>query len=422
MSFIKANVFLKSISIYTFASILNSGIQFLLLPLLSTYLSPEDYGILSLISVVISLTIPFILIGVDGAIGVEFFRLKKTEITKYISSVLLIPISSLILITILFTAFSHLLLNFLNVSIGWLLFIPLFAFLQGFSNILLILFRIRKEPHKFASYQVALTVLNISITLFLVVFLKMNWQGRLYGIYLSYGIFFLISCFLLKKMKYFTFNINKNYIVDGLKFGLPMIPHIVGGIVLNLSDRLFISKMIGEKTLGMYAMAYNIALLVSIVMTAFNNAWVPHLFEKLKDITLEKKKRIVKQIYLFSILALLLAFLVNLIAPLFFKFSFINMKFIDSLQFVLWIALGYSFLGMYYTVTNFIFYQKKTYILAYLTLGNAVLNLLLNYFLILKFGAIGAAYATALSNFIFYLVTWYLSNKIYPMPWFSFYK
>ncbi len=415
-------IFFKSMSIYTFTSILNSGVQFLLLPVLSSYLSTEDYGTLSLLSVSISFAIPLVIAGVDSAIGTEFFRMDKEELPRYISSALIIPACSMLILSLLFFIFRDFLANFLNLPFWWMIAIPLFAFLQGCSNIILIIFQVRKEPHNYATYQIALTLTNITLTLFFVIACKMQWQGRAYGIYLSYFIFLLIAAAVIRKMKYFTLSIRKKHITEALRFGIPLIPHVIGGMILNLSDRLFISKMTGERTLGFYAMAYNIAILVSIVMSSFNNAWVPHLFGQLKEITPEKKKKIVKQIYLFSAFALVFAFAVNLCAPLFFTFSFINIKFIDCLPFVLWIALGYSFFGMYFTVTNFIFYEKKTYVLAYLTFGNAILNLILNYFFILHFGAIGAAYATALSNLIFFLLTWYLSNKIYPMPWFSFYK
>ena len=40
----------------------------------------------------------------------------------------------------------------------------------------------------------------------------------------------------------------------------------------------------------------------------------------------------------------------------------------------------------------------------------------------LNFGAIGAAYATMISHFLIFIVVWYLSNKVFPLPWGSAYK
>jgi O-antigen/teichoic acid export membrane protein len=73
-------------------------------------------------------------------------------------------------------------------------------------------------------------------------------------------------------------------------------------------------------------------------------------------------------------------------------------------------------------VTNYIFYEKKTYILAWVTFANAVLSVCLNLFLIQKYGAMGAAYTFLITNFSIFVSVWILSNKVYPMPWFSFWK
>jgi hypothetical protein len=43
----------------------------------------------------------------------------------------------------------------------------------------------------------------------------------------------------------------------------------------------------------------------------------------------------------------------------------------------------------------------------------------LSYFLINKNGAIGAAQASAVMHFIILIITWVISMKVYPMPWFK---
>ncbi|GAI91605.1 unnamed protein product, partial [marine sediment metagenome] len=57
------------------------------------------------------------------------------------------------------------------------------------------------------------------------------------------------------------------------------------------------------------------------------------------------------------------------------------------------------------------------YILAWITLMSAVINIGLNYFLIKANGAIGAAQATTITFFISFILTWILSAKVYQMPW-----
>jgi Na+-driven multidrug efflux pump len=73
-------------------------------------------------------------------------------------------------------------------------------------------------------------------------------------------------------------------------------------------------------------------------------------------------------------------------------------------------------------VGPFIFYVGKTYLLGYVTFVVAIVNIIFNYIFITKNGSIGAAQATSISYFISFVLIWYLSSKIYKMPWEKFWK
>ena len=68
-------------------------------------------------------------------------------------------------------------------------------------------------------------------------------------------------------------------------------------------------------------------------------------------------------------------------------------------------------------VVNYIFYVKKTYILAWVTFFSAGINIVLNYFFIKANGAIGASQATTITFFVQFVMVWILSSKVYKMPW-----
>jgi O-antigen/teichoic acid export membrane protein len=92
-------------------------------------------------------------------------------------------------------------------------------------------------------------------------------------------------------------------------------------------------------------------------------------------------------------------------------------SFAASAQFVPWFALGFWFSGMYYMVTNYLFYARRTAWLATATGLTAVVNVALTYVLILANGAVGAAQATAISFAMSFFLTWIASQLAYPMPW-----
>ena len=88
-----------------------------------------------------------------------------------------------------------------------------------------------------------------------------------------------------------------------------------------------------------------------------------------------------------------------------------------SYVYILWIALGFAFTGMYFMVVNYIFYAEKTHYLAIASISMSLLNVFLNYIFIKLNGPIGAAQATTITSFCTFLLVWYLSSKVYNMPW-----
>jgi len=411
--------FFKSLSIYTTTSILNSAIPFFLLPILTSYLTAQEYGLLAIIQIFIIFTIPFISINIQSTLQLEYNELDKDEFALWISSILIIPLVTLLLVSIAFVLFESFIYTFINVSLLWMLIIPLIAFMQIVPQTLLSIYRISERPMDYAKYQLALTSVNLLLTIVLIVFLHFNWEGRVLAILFTYILFTILGLYTLVKMKFIVLKIDKVYIKKAFRLGLPLIIHVVSGALFMMSDRLFISYYLGNDTLGMYAVGAQVAMIAMIVQQSFNQAWVPYLFKNLKIGLIENKIKIIKISYFAILFFAILPFLIDFITPLLYKI-FIDEKFINSIQYVFWIALGYSLLGMYKVVTNYIFYEKRVKLLSMMTFFSLFINLILNYVLIHKYGAIGVAYGTAITVAIFFIIAFIIANRVHKMPWLFF--
>ena len=413
--------FFKSLSIYSTTSIINAGIPFLLLPILTHYLTIEEYGLLAIIQVFITFTIPFISINIQSTLQLEYHHLDKEEFALWVSSILVIPIMMLMIIGIAFILLESLIGNLLNVSLFWILMIPLISFFQVIPQTILSIYRISEKVINYAKYQLLLTCLNFLLTLGFVILFQLTWKGRLLAILFTYLIFTGIGIYLLIKMKLIVLKINREYFFAALKIGIPLILHVVSAALFMMSDRLFISYYLGNEALGIYSVGAQVAMLAMIVQQSFNQAWVPYLFKNLKTGLFENKIKIIKISYAAILFFIFLPFIIEFITPLLFHF-FIDEKFIVSIQYVFWIALGYSLLGMYKVVTNYIFYEKKVKILSFMTFFSLLVNLVLNYILIGQYGAIGVAYGTAITIAVFFILAFIIANYIHPMPWLFFIK
>src|ERR1051325_3628133 len=86
--------FIKQISIYTFVSFLSAGINFFLMPYLSHFIKPAEYGILSILNSFVTVLIPLIGLVASSLIFVEYYKMgdKKKEFASLFSSIQLIPL------------------------------------------------------------------------------------------------------------------------------------------------------------------------------------------------------------------------------------------------------------------------------------------------------------------------------------------
>ncbi|WP_110250637.1 flippase [Streptohalobacillus salinus] len=414
-SILKSNLF-KTAGIYTMTSVINSAIPFFLLPVLTRYLSPVDYGIVSMFGMLVSFIAPFTGLSVHGAIARMYYEKDTVDIKEYITNSIYILISSTLLVAVIFFMFSSAIANVSSVPIQVLWMVIVVSFAQFITKIVLTLWQVQVKSIQYGVYQISQTALNMLLSIVLVVFVDLTWSGRVYAQVVSLMIFVLISFFILIKNNWLKFSYNKTYIKHALGFGVPLIPHALGGVLMTMTDRIFITNMVGIETTGVYTVGYQIGMIINLLATSFNQAYVPWLYSKLKENIMATKKRVVKFTYLYFIIILLMSVVLSLIAPSFLSF-FVGREFGNSSIYVTWIALGYAFNGMYFMIGSYIFYAEKTSYLAWVTFTAAVLNIGLNYVLISKYGAIGAAMATTLIYFIKFILTWILSSKAYKMPW-----
>jgi O-antigen/teichoic acid export membrane protein len=183
-----------------------------------------------------------------------------------------------------------------------------------------------------------------------------------------------------------------------------------------MSDRFLITNMMDIYHTGIYMVGMQVGMALGLLTDSFNKSFGPWLFRNLKNIDEYFKIRIVWYTYLYFVIVLALAIFLGLLAPWMLGFL-VGEKFRQASGIVIYIAIGYAFHGMYLMVTNYIFYVSKTYFLAIITLCCGVLNISLSYILIKKFALNGAALSFMISQAAFFISTWLLAHKVYPMPW-----
>ena len=409
---------LKNISGFAFFNVLNSAIPFLLLPILTAYLSPEHYGVVDIFYNTTLIITPFIGLCIVQSIGRFYF--EKIVLSRFVSTVLVVLLSTGLIITALSLVFN---IVFEDYLLGYdippyLIFLAfLYTLFTQISEILLALWRVSYKVAHFGIFRVSKTALDLGLSIFLIASLGYGWEGRIYPQVIVAFLFAIIALYLLYKLGYLkNLKADKTYKKEALSYSIPLIFHTFGGYVINFSDRFFILIMLSMTDVGVYSVAYQIGMVMSLVQNSFNQAWVPFFFQKLKEDTDSARRKIVQITYIYIAFLVVTTLLLYLCIPLIYKY-FINESYVDGASLIIWVLLGFLFNGIYKMLVNFLFYDKRTKLVAVLSIGSAILNIALNYFLIKFNGITGAAQATMLTFLFFMLVILYITLKSYKMPW-----
>lgn len=402
----------KNILIYGLSNGLKSLVPFIMLPVLTSYISADGFGVLSLIETTILFLSPFILLNLEAGVNVEFFKSTKVELGKYLSNGLLLSLISFIAVFLIFFFAEDVISEKLGVPSQIILLLPVFVLLRLIPTVALVLYQAQQKSVSYLFYSVFQTAFDFSLSAAFIMYWNHGYLGRLEGTYLAFLAASIIGIIIIYRMGYFDFTISKEKINQVLKFGLPLIPHAVGGTIIAMSDRYFISVFEGNSEVGFYTAAYQVGALMLLFSMSVNQAWNPMLYSLLKK---KDYKSVEKFTAILFVAFILVSIIVYFSTGLVFEYL-IDSAYTQAKSYVFLLLLGFLFQSLYFLFTNFIFYSKRTDILAVITFSGALLNLLLNYLLIKKMGVIGVAYATAITWFVFLVATFLVAKfKIYKI-------
>ncbi|MBI4395890.1 MAG: oligosaccharide flippase family protein [Elusimicrobia bacterium] len=406
----------QSTAVYSVSRILNAAIPFLIMPVLTRYMTPADYGIVAMFGVIQGIANPFVGLSLHGAVSVKYFDKKDPDLSRYIGNCVLIILANACIAFLILQLLAKPVHSLTQFPGSWLWAVVFGSACQAIIFIVMILWQVEHKALIFGVFQNLQTAMNIGLSIVFVVLLHMNWRGRIGAHVITVFFFALIGGLFLVKSKKIDMEPKGDHIRHALRFGVPLIPHAIGGFLISQSDRVFIAKMVSLADAGIYSVAFQLALAIEMLAASFNQAYSPWLFNQLSKDDRNIKKMVVKLTYSYFAGILVIALIFSAVAPWFLSF-FVGKDFVGAQRYIFWLSLGFSFSGMYYMVTNYIFFANKTAYLAAVTFGVALLNIVLNYALITLNGAVGAAQASALALFASFVLTWIVSARVYKMPW-----
>ena len=404
----------KNTAIYTIGMIIPKAAQFVLLPIYTRYLSPSDYGILSNVQVINSILVLLYTFALNRAIFRLYFDFKsENDKRNYLGTIFIgISISAVVVTTIVFSLSD--LVGSIYRSIDFYPYMSLSILASAITTFFLVpktAYFVKEKANIFVTLSIIeFFVRNIFILVFVVV-MKQGVLGYLQG--QLFGNLALLPLFIFLTYKQVNFVFIKSLFIKSLRFSLPLLPMALSAWVMNFSDRIFIERYFDTHDVGIYSLGYKISMLIVIFSDSFYKAYNPYYFKTAANKIREKALMTLRRtntIYL--LIVTIFCAMIALFAKEGLKLLF-DARYFEAYKIVAIVSLSYL-IGKATGIFNLAIYQeKKTSFLLIVNIIGAAVNIGLNFLLIKRYGAYGAAWATVITYALTYTVSYYYAKKCF---------
>ena len=407
---------LKAGTGYIIGNYLLKGFAFITVPIFARLLTVSDYGIFStfvayetILSILISFAIHSSYKNAYYKFGIEQ-KADASGITYYnyaTNSLVLILGSEAIWIVAAF-----IFKNNVEQLIGLDLKLQLLLIIYSTSTALLLCFNtdrgIRYEYKEYLAMAGVNSVTNFLLSLLLIfyVFSNEKYLGRIIGTTVPMIAIGAVVIYLFFK-KARPKNISES-LKWGLRYSLPIVPHGISQVVLNQFDRIMIKNMIGNIEAGYYSFAYSVYSIVSVTFTSLDTVWSPWFYEKMAA---GKYRDIRKASSIYCAMVCSFCVCVILGSP---EVIYIlgGDKYAETTKCVIPIVGSGFFLFLYYFPAGVEYYYEQTRYIAAGSILAALINILLNYILLKRYGYIAAAYTTLVAYALYFAFHYSIYYKI----------
>jgi len=410
----------KSAFVYTFATLLQRGAAFILLPLYTRVLTQEDFGTLSVvigINGLLSILYTFSLHGAVTRFYVEYrdsLEKRRAVLGTIISSVLILSIT-MALVTFWIGA------NYFKTIGGNISFFPYMALgivatiFQPIYLVCLNLFRIKEQPLKYAVMTLGYFLVNVGLVIYFLLVENMGAEGPLWALLIVSALFAGVTLFHFRHE--FKWGINIQYLKQALKYSLPIIPHNISGQFQAFFDRFLLSSLIGTAVTGQYQVGFLIGSLMAILTESVNKAYVPVALSALKNDTPDGLNQLREVGSAMAVVFALAGSFISLFADEIIQIV-ASASYQQSAYVIPYIAFSFVFGGGYYIFVNIFFYDLKAVrYLSIFTISSALINVGLNLILIPKYSMLGAGLSALISQMVLSIAVAFFGSKFEKIRW-----
>ena len=406
---------LRQIGIVGLSNIILSIRGLILLPTLTKFWGPFDFGIMSLVNVTISLAIPFTTMGLRTSLSRFLISEKSnTEVQEAFFSVISIICVASLLIAGILIIFSKEIAIILFKDEIYASYLIITAFLIIFQSLIATSLSFFPATKKIVTYAIFINIQNI---LEMVIILFLVFSG--------FGVFEVLEGLLITNIiifvSFFSYIIyligfkipNFSKLLPYLKFGFPLIPTMLLTWVINSSDAYLIGIYFNLTLVGIYSTAYSIGYIMYMFFAPISLILLPTISQLWDSGNYkEVENHLSKSVRYFLLLTIPAVFGLSVLSyPLILLFS--TVEFLPGAIVIPFVASGLIFFGLHSIISTILTSKLRTDLIAFSLILAAITNIVLNILLLPLLGILGAAISSLITYFAVFIVALYYTQKIF---------
>ena len=420
-------------AIYGVSSIVGRFLNYLLVPIYTRVFDRAQYGEVSEFYAYTGFLTVLLTFGMETG----YFRFSKTEDENKTYSTTLIFLS---VISLVFGALAFLLSPKLGSALHYsdhLEYFGWFGLILAFDTMGAIPFaRLRNENKAvhFAGIKIIEILVNIGLNIFFIIICRgafdhdpNSFLGKLYSPAIGVGYVFIANLaasavkllLLSPQLRGASYGFDPVIFRRILSYSLPMVIIGLAGVTNEMLDRAMLPHYLtgtileNREQTGIYGGCYKMSILMSLFIQAFRFAAEPFFFAHADK---EGSRKTIADVMTWFVIFCCFIFLMVTLYMDFFS-RFIGENFRVGLPVVPILLLANLFLGVYVNLSVWYKLTDRTMMGAYVSIGGALVTIILNILWIPTFGYMGSAWATLICYGLMALVSFILGQRYYPVPY-----
>lgn len=406
----------KHTFVYSIGNLSIKAIGLVLLPIYTSQLTTNDYGILALLEITALIMVSVLSFKLSTALirwfsEVNTAKERKTLVfTNYVFSLAIVLLINVVLhpfsgdISFALTGFSGMneIIHILIVSVS-------FEILNFYP---LEIIRYKEKSILYAIIVFVRLTIILSLNILFVVKLQLGIKGVILSQLAGQALVFVFTLPLV--IKNIVIKINLGVLKEMLKYSSPLVFSTISMMLLTMGDRYIIKYLLNATEVGLYSLGYKLSSVLNMfIIQSFQMGFLPIAYKMYNKP--EANRFFSKTLTYYTIILVIVGLLISLFSKEIIYLFSRNEAYYPAYKVIPFIVLSFILKGIQYVFSLGLHYVKKTRFNASIVGCIALINVALNFALIPLLGIIGASVSTVLCWLLMAVLFYWYANKLFPI-------